>query len=72
MPNRTKCSVKDCKQYVKFKFPKGEKNVENLKKWLQAIGDVNKEIGPNDGLCGSHFKPEDYTHQECEGKYYIE
>ena len=63
--------MKGCKQYVQFKFPKSEKNVENLKKWLQAIGDENKKFGMSDGICDRHFKPEDYTHQECEGKYLL-
>ena len=69
MKNRIKCSINGYKEYVKFKFPKGEKKIEIFNKWLQATGDVCKVIRPNDGICGRHFKPEDLTHLECEGEY---
>ncbi|XP_014216613.1 uncharacterized protein LOC106645289 [Copidosoma floridanum] len=61
-----KCSVPQCKNIVKFKFPK---NVCTRLKWLTAIGREAFVPKANDGICINHFSPESIITESYRGGY---
>ena len=55
------CAVENCKNKVKYKFPKNETIKKN---WLHAIKRPDFQPRSMDGLCGDHFLPHDQLSKE--------
>lgn len=58
------CSVLNCKNKLKFKFPT---NAEVRGKWLEAIRRPDFKPNPSHGLCIQHFDPNDILKESMAG-----
>ncbi|XP_018351932.1 PREDICTED: putative nuclease HARBI1 isoform X4 [Trachymyrmex septentrionalis] len=60
---RNQCRIKNCnndrsKGFHLFRFPLRRK--DHLKRWLEAIGEVNFQPTKSDVICSAHFTTNDY------------
>lgn len=51
------CSANNCKNQVRFRFPKDDKL---RKKWMKSINRLVFKPDRDDGLCSVHFCKEDF------------